>query len=117
MHGIRGDPYTINSVTETSPRFLSLVDFLKEGNKLNLKAITSMQTSESADEWIYRPIENNRSHLSSSNEEILKASLRLLQEVVYWAEPPTQFDFLQREFFALLPQTFNEHDVHVTNLR
>ncbi|KAK2953593.1 hypothetical protein BLNAU_11457 [Blattamonas nauphoetae] len=114
---------------------MSLVDFIKEGNTLDEtgtqhacalleRIIHQFGSSFSSDQILFelapKPdgscsgfAESIVLLLRSSNEELVKSTLSLLNGIMIDASYATRFDFIATGFFVLLPKSFYEHDMHL----
>ncbi|KAK2954422.1 hypothetical protein BLNAU_10590 [Blattamonas nauphoetae] len=129
------DPDTIGTIQKLSPLFHSLVDFVKDGNTLDetasrractlLEAIAPhlgiSMSPESGLTYLYPKSKDTIAGfadslvtlLISSNENIVKATLSLLNEIMWQVGPLTRFSFLASGFFGLLPKAFYFQEMHV----
>ncbi|KAK2942556.1 putative D-isomer specific 2-hydroxyacid dehydrogenase, NAD binding domain containing protein [Blattamonas nauphoetae] len=137
---LRTDPESIKAINEASRSYLSLVDFIKEGNKLSdkgtrqacalLHRIENPFSRPLTAEQLFSQLVPTRDGscsgftnsmitlLTSSNEELIQSTLSLLSHVVGMFDlGPINFDFLASGFFSLLPQAFYEQDMHLSNRR
>ncbi|KAK2950615.1 hypothetical protein BLNAU_14421 [Blattamonas nauphoetae] len=133
---LRIEPDRIETVAQSSEPFLSLVDFIKEGNNLDDKATEQacvllkrvalqMKDRASAERILFglvptrdgscsRFTESIIPLLTSPNKELVKATLSFLDRLVLCsATSATRFDILEKGFFTLLPQSFYEQDIHL----
>ncbi|KAK2942930.1 hypothetical protein BLNAU_22141 [Blattamonas nauphoetae] len=131
------DPKTFQTINEASLSFQSLVDFIKEGHDLNYRATTQACTllegisphydSEFTSEQVLSELVPTPDGscsgftqsivllLTSSNEELVNASISLLAGILYRSRTPCRFDFLASGFFSLLPKAFYEQEMHLSD--
>ncbi|KAK2950645.1 hypothetical protein BLNAU_14451 [Blattamonas nauphoetae] len=128
----RIEPDTIETVKQASLPFSSLVDFIKKGNILNSKGteqacgLLQRIVSVCSVKQILFVLIPTPDHscsgftqsivplLTSSNEELVKASLSLLQTVaINFSVPTTCFDILATGLLTLLPQSFYKQEIHL----
>ncbi|KAK2948357.1 hypothetical protein BLNAU_16703 [Blattamonas nauphoetae] len=115
--------------------FMSLVDFVREGNNLNDQAtedactlmnrlLYSCGNSSSAELILFELVpspdgscsgftESILPLLTSSNMRLVKTTLRLLERVVHSSSLDTRFSIIETGFFQRIPITFYEHDMHL----
>ncbi|KAK2958316.1 hypothetical protein BLNAU_6803 [Blattamonas nauphoetae] len=129
------EPKTIRTISKASELFISLVDFIKEGNHLDenatwqactlLRNITpKAHNSITPDKllhdlvWSWWPpyytlAESIVVLLTSSNEELANASLRILYIIAIKCNACSCFDFIDSGFFTFLPRAFYEQEMHL----
>ncbi|KAK2949701.1 hypothetical protein BLNAU_15372 [Blattamonas nauphoetae] len=132
---MRSEPETIQTIAEAAKSFLSLVEFVKEGHDFDNRATTQACSllqrlmpghdgRFEANEILFDLVPKHDLSccgfteslillLTSSNEELVKSSLRLLDGVVIGTSPVTLFDILQTGFFNHIPQAFYEQEIHL----
>ncbi|KAK2947037.1 hypothetical protein BLNAU_18039 [Blattamonas nauphoetae] len=132
---LRTEPFVIQTIEQASQSFLSLVNFVKEGKYLNskdtrqasafLESITPHYGSSfSTDQILFELVptidgscsgftESIVPLLTSSNEELSKSALLLLNEIVFDVTQSSRFDFLETGFFGILPTAFYEQTRHI----
>ncbi|KAK2942942.1 hypothetical protein BLNAU_22153 [Blattamonas nauphoetae] len=133
----RIEPDTITTVDEVSPPFMSLVDFVREGNTLDdsateqactlLKILVRLTASFSATKRLLSQLvpssdgswsgfaESFVLLLTCSNETLVKAVLSLLLRfLLFMVAGKDHFFFLETGFFQLLPQSFYEQEMHIS---
>ncbi|KAK2949240.1 hypothetical protein BLNAU_15843 [Blattamonas nauphoetae] len=133
---LRINPNQLRTVKRMSEPFLSLVDFVKEGNSLDkkateqacalLKRITPhMDRTRGAHQILFDLVPTSDGScsgftesiiplLTSSNEELINSTLSLLEMILNYTTLDNQFEFLGTEFFCLLPQSFYEQEMHLS---
>ncbi|KAK2942947.1 hypothetical protein BLNAU_22158 [Blattamonas nauphoetae] len=132
----RIEPNTITTLHHFSPPFMSLVDFVRQGNTLDdtateractiLEMIKNQTTYSSAAKWLFSqlvPTSRGSSSgfvesfvvlLTSSNEKLVNTTLSFLQQFVHCFDlGQDQFTVLKTGFFQLLPQSFYEQEMHL----
>ncbi|KAK2941033.1 hypothetical protein BLNAU_24062 [Blattamonas nauphoetae] len=124
------------SFEQESKVYLSLVDFIKEGNNPDNKAtekacailenITPVLFNEVTSEQVLFELvptpdgscsgftESIVLLLTRSNEMISRSILRLLDGMVSCTSPDIQFDFIATGVFEHLPQAFYEQELHLS---
>ncbi|KAK2950617.1 hypothetical protein BLNAU_14423 [Blattamonas nauphoetae] len=133
----RIEPDTIETVQQVSPPFMSLVDFVREGNTLDntateqacaiLKILGRLTPKRSAAKRLLSQLVPTRDGswsgfaesfvllLTCSNETLVKAVLSLLYYFVWLMDTGKDlFFFLETGFFQLLPKAFYEQEMHVS---
>ncbi|KAK2943975.1 hypothetical protein BLNAU_21121 [Blattamonas nauphoetae] len=127
------------SFEQESKVYLSLVDFIKEGNNPDNKAtekacailenITPVLFNEVTSEQVLFELvptpdgscsgftESIVLLLTRSNEMISRSILRLLDGMVSCTSPDIQFDFIATGVFEHLPQAFYEQELHLSLLQ
>ncbi|KAK2948612.1 hypothetical protein BLNAU_16431 [Blattamonas nauphoetae] len=125
----------MRTIEQASQSFLYLVNFVKEGKYLNAKDTRQASTflesitphygsSFSTDQILFELVpaidgscsgftESIVPLLTSSNEELSKSALLLLNEIVFDVTQSSRFDFLEAGFFGLLPTAFYEQKRHL----
>ncbi|KAK2948779.1 hypothetical protein BLNAU_16314 [Blattamonas nauphoetae] len=125
----------IKDIDQASPMFLSLVDFVKEGNTLDDNAADKAYDVLSVvmpnyygrftvEQILFELVPTHDGScsglaksivvlLTSSNEILVWSSLSFLHFVFAYAESTHHFAFLQTGFFSLLPQAFYEQELHI----
>ncbi|KAK2957928.1 hypothetical protein BLNAU_7104 [Blattamonas nauphoetae] len=133
---LRTNPKKIKNFSEKSKCFLSLVDFVKEGNQLDNRAtkqacalldrITPIfSITFLTDQVLFKLVptpddscsgfaESIVPLLASSNEQLVTSTLSLLNKVVLHDFPVKAFLFLETGFFQLLPPAFFEQARHLS---
>ncbi|KAK2959020.1 hypothetical protein BLNAU_6036 [Blattamonas nauphoetae] len=131
---LRIDPRKLFSIHEISPAYLSLVDFIKNGNKLGfiatnqacalLKQINPkfrgrINVNNILFDLVPTPdgscsgfADSLLLFLASPNAKLVQSTLSFLNDFVFLLEP-AHFHFIDSGFFALLPQSFYENDIHL----
>ncbi|KAK2942553.1 hypothetical protein BLNAU_22540 [Blattamonas nauphoetae] len=131
---LRTDPKRLRTIEQASQTYQSLVDFVKEGNNLDNtathQACTLLQTLStpfstfSSDQILFElvPAPDGSCSgltnsiiplLSSPNEKLILSTLEFLHCTVLSTDLFIHFDFLQTGFFALLPKSFYELEMHL----
>ncbi|KAK2961752.1 hypothetical protein BLNAU_3189 [Blattamonas nauphoetae] len=134
---LRIKPNKLRTAKQLSEPFLSLVNFVKEGNSLNkkatqqacalLKRITPhMDRTRAAHELLFDLVPTSDGTcsgftksiiplLTSSNEELINSTLSLLEVILNYTTLDNQFEFLGTRFFCLLPLSFFEQEMHLAH--
>ncbi|KAK2955762.1 hypothetical protein BLNAU_9298 [Blattamonas nauphoetae] len=126
-------PSIVKDIDLASPMFISLVDFVKEGNTLDdnvsvhacafLDVITpDMFGKFEVKQILFELVPTHDGScsgftssivvlLTSSNERLVKVSMSLLSATLLFAHKTDIYAFLETGFFSLLPQTFYEQEI------
>ncbi|KAK2947337.1 hypothetical protein BLNAU_17724 [Blattamonas nauphoetae] len=132
---LRTQPRSFGTIKQASKLFLSLVDFVKAGNNLDHTAtrqacallqniVPEFNQKYNAEQilFILVPIPDGSCSgfaesivllLTSSNKELVQATLPLLDRIVFVSSSSALFDFLETGFFNLLPLAFYEQEAHL----
>ncbi|KAK2950640.1 hypothetical protein BLNAU_14446 [Blattamonas nauphoetae] len=130
-------PSKFRTVKQISPFFLSLVDFVKEGHTLDARATqTACSLLEKIRPTYFGKFDSGKiiyglvpTHsrscsgftesfvvlLTSSNEELVNASLILLYRIMCYSPLTSRFNIIATGFFTLLPHTFYTQERHLVS--
>ncbi|KAK2942551.1 hypothetical protein BLNAU_22538 [Blattamonas nauphoetae] len=133
---LRINPRTYRTIEQLSPAYLSLVYFIKGGNKLgfiatnqacallkqiNPKFRARITFNNLLFELVPTPdgscsgfADSLLLFLASTNTKLVQSTLSLLVDLMFFVEP-THVPLLETGFFALLPQSFYEQEVHLSS--